>query len=60
GGLPDYFKAAPRAVAGDPEDPEAFFVGMTDGSIWMSDDDGQSFRQIVKDLPPVMSIGVTH
>ncbi len=51
GGLPDLFKAGPRAVAGDPEDPDAFLVGMSDGAVWMSDDGGESFRRILEGLP---------
>lgn len=58
GGLPKHFTAAPRAIAGDPEDPENLFVGMTDGSVWMSADGGESFRRILADLPQVTSIGV--
>jgi hypothetical protein len=60
GGLPGYFKPAPRAVAGDPEEPESFFVGMTDGAVWLSDDDGDSFRQILGGLPEITSIRVAH
>jgi photosystem II stability/assembly factor-like uncharacterized protein len=60
GGLPGHIKAAPRATAGDPEEPNAFFVGMTDGAIWLSEDGGESFRQILGGLPPVSSIRVTH
>ncbi len=60
GGLPEHFKAAPRTIVGDPEDPDALFVGMTDGSIWMSGDGGQSFRHVLGDLPQVMSIRVAH
>lgn len=60
GGLPNHFKAAPRAVAGDPEDPDIFFVGMTDGTVWMSEDGGESFRQILSDLPQVTSIRVAY
>jgi photosystem II stability/assembly factor-like uncharacterized protein len=60
GGLPGHFKAAPRATAGDPEEPNAFFVGMNDGTIWSSADGGESFRQIVGGLPSVSSIRVAH
>jgi len=60
GGLPDNFTAAPRATAGDPEEPNAFFVGMTDGTIWLSQDGGESFRQILGGLPSVSSIRVAH
>jgi len=58
GGLPSHFKAAPRAVAGDPEEANSFFVGMTDGSVWWSKDGGDSFRQILSELPEVTSIRV--
>jgi len=58
GGLPDQFKPAPRATAGDPDDPDAFFAGMTDGSVWMSEDSGATFRQILTGVPPVQSITV--
>ena len=60
GGLPEHFKAAPRAVAGDAEDPNGFFVGMTDGTVWLSENGGESFRQILIDLPQVTSIRVAH
>jgi photosystem II stability/assembly factor-like uncharacterized protein len=60
GGLPDHFKAGPRAVAGDPEEPDSFFVGMTDGSVWMSEDSGDSFRPILQELPQITSIRVVH
>jgi photosystem II stability/assembly factor-like uncharacterized protein len=60
GGLPPAFKAAPRGTAGDADDPDAFFVGMTDGSVWMSENGGESFRQIITGLPQVSSITVTR
>jgi len=60
GGLPDHLKAGPRGTAGDTEAPNAFFVGMTDGTIWLSEDSGESFRQILGGLPSVSSIRVAH
>lgn len=60
GGLPENLPGGPRGSAGDPEDPDAFFVGMTDGSVWMTEDGGNSFRQILAGLPQVSSIRVTH
>jgi Sortilin, neurotensin receptor 3, len=60
GGLPGYLKIAPRAVAGDPEDPSSFLFGMADGSVWITEDSGEYFRQIVAGLPQVMSICVAH
>jgi photosystem II stability/assembly factor-like uncharacterized protein len=56
GGLPELITAAPRATAGDPEDPNAFFVGLMDGSVWMTEDGGESFSQIITGVPPVQSI----
>jgi photosystem II stability/assembly factor-like uncharacterized protein len=58
GGLPAQIKPAPRATAGDPDDADAYFVGMTDGSVWLSEDGGASFRQILSGVPPVQSITV--
>jgi photosystem II stability/assembly factor-like uncharacterized protein len=58
GGLPELIKAAPRGTAGDPDDPETYFAGMTDGSVWMSEDGGESFRQILTGVPGINSIMV--
>jgi hypothetical protein len=33
---------------------------MTDGTIWLSDDGGESFRQILGGLPSVSSIRVAR
>jgi len=60
GGLPDHFKAAPRTIVGDPDEADAFFVGMSDGTIWLSEDGGESFRQVLGGLPSVMSIRVAY
>ena len=60
GGLPSHLKAGPRAVAGDPEEPDNFFVGMADGTVWMSADGGDSFTRILQELPQITSIRVTY
>ena len=57
-GLPDWFESAPRTVACDPNDPDMFVVGMLDGTIWMTDDGGDAFRQVAADLPSVSSLAV--
>ena len=48
GGLPEDLSAAPRAVAGDPEDAAVVCVGMTDGTVWLSEDGGEAFRAAVR------------
>ena len=60
GGLPEHFTAAPRAVAGDAEDPDRFLFGMNDGSVWMTEDAGESFKRIIAGIPQVMSIRVAY
>ncbi|MDX6276611.1 MAG: hypothetical protein QOJ72_739, partial [Nocardioidaceae bacterium] len=60
GGLPELLTAAPRGTAGDSEDPNSFFVGMTDGSVWMTENGGETFSQIITGIPAVQSLTVTH
>jgi hypothetical protein len=70
GGLPEHITPAPRCAVGDPEDPDRVFFGMTDASIWLTEDGGESFRRALdlSDLQPegewrakaVTSILVTH
>ena len=60
GGSPESLTAAPRAVAGDPMDPDTVVVGMTDGTVWLTEDGGGSFRRIVRGLPHVTSLLVIH
>jgi len=60
GGLPEKIDAAARVVSGDPEDADAVYVGFLDGTVWMSEDGGESFRQVISGLPPVRGILVTH
>jgi photosystem II stability/assembly factor-like uncharacterized protein len=62
GGLPEDMTAAPRAVAGDPVDPDAVCIGMTDGTIWLTEDGGESFRSALRMAtqgPGVRAAGVT-
>jgi hypothetical protein len=37
-------RAAPRAVAGAAADPDFVSVGLTDGTVWITEDGGESFR----------------
>lgn len=59
GGLPDHIKPAPRSTSGDPSSPGTFLVGMLDGSVWMTRDAGESFKQIITGLPAVYGLTVT-
>jgi photosystem II stability/assembly factor-like uncharacterized protein len=47
-GLPEDIRAAPRAVAGDATDPDVVCVGMTDGTVWITEDGGESFGAAVQ------------
>jgi photosystem II stability/assembly factor-like uncharacterized protein len=60
GGLPDHISAAPRIVAGDPETQGTFLVGMQDGTVWMTEDWGESWRTALSGLPAVTSLRVAH
>jgi photosystem II stability/assembly factor-like uncharacterized protein len=50
GGLPEMMRAAPTCAAGDAVDPDSFYVGMTDGSVWLSEDGGESFAIAVEGI----------
>ena len=58
GGVPEHIPAAPRFVAGDSDKADRFLIGMNDGSVWMTDDCGESFRTALSGLPPVTSLRV--
>jgi photosystem II stability/assembly factor-like uncharacterized protein len=50
GGLPEVMREAPTCVAGDAGAPRSFYVGTTDGSVWLSEDGGESFRIAVEGI----------
>jgi photosystem II stability/assembly factor-like uncharacterized protein len=60
GGLPDHFTAAPRGTSSLPDQPGSFLVGMSDGSIWMTTDHGESFKQIANGLPPIYGLAISQ
>lgn len=60
GGLPDNIKGAPRGVAADPDDENTFAFGLTDGAVWLTEDGGDSWREIVKMETWVRSLRITH
>jgi hypothetical protein len=45
-----------RALAVDPEDADTYYSGMLDGTVWLSNDGGDSFRKVLEDLPGVNSV----
>ena len=50
GGLPAPMRAAPTCVAGDSGNPDSCFVGTTDGSVWLTEDGGDSFEIAVEGI----------
>jgi photosystem II stability/assembly factor-like uncharacterized protein len=50
GGLPELMRPAPTCVAGDSGDPDSFYVGTNDGSVWLSEDGGESFEIAVEGI----------
>jgi photosystem II stability/assembly factor-like uncharacterized protein len=58
GGVPEHVKAAPRIVASDPDDADTFLIGMNDGTVWMTEDAGESFRTVLSGLPGVNGMRV--
>jgi photosystem II stability/assembly factor-like uncharacterized protein len=56
GGLPRPLVPIPRALAVDPTNPSGYVAGLTDGSVWATDDDGGAFGQLLDGLPSVMSM----
>jgi photosystem II stability/assembly factor-like uncharacterized protein len=56
GGLPEHIKPAPRFAAGDPEDPDSVYFGLTDGSVWATHNGGERFERILEVQPPSNAI----
>jgi photosystem II stability/assembly factor-like uncharacterized protein len=59
GGLPQPLAPIPRAIAVDPLNPSGYIAGLTDGSIWATEDDGALFRQLLTGLPSIMALTAT-
>jgi photosystem II stability/assembly factor-like uncharacterized protein len=58
--VPDGFTGTPRALGADAESQGTYFAGMIDGSVWVSEDRGDSFRPVFHGLPQVTSVAVTY
>jgi photosystem II stability/assembly factor-like uncharacterized protein len=50
GGLPEIMRPAPTCATGDSADPDSFYVGTNDGSVWLTEDGGESFRIAVEGI----------
>ena len=55
-GLPHPLAPIPRAIAVDPTNPRGYLAGLTDGSMWATDDDGESFHQVAAGQVAIMSL----
>lgn len=51
-----WFTVKRQAMCGDGFDPFGLYIGTTGGEIWMSGDEGGSFRQIAAHLPEIYSV----
>ena len=58
GGLPDaFFIGVMRdGMCTDNHDPAGLYFGARNGSVWASNDEGESWREIAKNLPDVMVV----
>jgi hypothetical protein len=45
-----------QAMTCDAKDPVGLYLGTTTGEVWMSPDEGESWRQVASHLPPVLAI----
>ncbi len=59
-GLPQPCSPVPRGLAVADDEPDRVFAGMMDGTVWTSGDGGESFRQVLEGLPPIMSVSVAQ
>lgn len=59
-GLPDqaYFTVLRQAMAGDARDPAGLYFGTNTGSVFASLDEGESWDEVVRHLPTILSVDV--
>jgi photosystem II stability/assembly factor-like uncharacterized protein len=51
-----WFTVKRQAFCADESDPVGLYLGTTGGELWMSDDEGGSWRQIAAHLPEIYSV----
>jgi photosystem II stability/assembly factor-like uncharacterized protein len=59
-GLPEqaYFTVLRQAMAGDSGDPAGLYFGTNTGSVFASRDEGESWEEVVRHLPTILSVEV--
>jgi photosystem II stability/assembly factor-like uncharacterized protein len=55
-GLPRPLAPIPRAIAIDPSNEQGYLAGLTNGSLWATEDDGESFQQVLDGQRAIMSL----
>lgn len=55
-----WFTAFRQAMACDAREPVGLYLGTTAGEIWVSADEGESWRQAAAHLPPVLSVATVE
>ena len=48
-----------QAFCGDDRDPVGLYFGNTNGEVWASGDEGDSWREIARHLPEIYSLAVS-
>ena len=60
GGLPDdgqaWFTVKRQAFGADAQHPVGLYFGATNGEVWMSADEGETWRQVARHLPEIYSV----
>ncbi len=51
-----WFTVKRQAFCGDAGSPQGLYLGTTGGEVWMSGDEGESWRQIAAHLPEIYSV----
>ncbi|MDZ4135767.1 MAG: hypothetical protein U1D06_09275, partial [Paracoccaceae bacterium] len=60
-GLPQescFFTVLRQAMAGDTRDPAGLYFGTNSGSVFASPDEGDSWQEIARHLPTILSVEV--
>ena len=50
GGIGESLYGAPRCIAIDPKDPDTVAIGSFDGTVFLTEDGGESFRKTLENL----------